>query len=266
MKKYIFSIIFILSFSYSFSQLNTVSWQKDSIFIDGASFDWGTSFRYFDSKTRIRYNISNDSNYIYFCFQPVDEFVKSQILRAGMQIEFSPKVKPKRTAIIKYPQPLEKPDGKQSITNTQSFEEFFHSFQIFNNHYDSKGFVSCNGNLPLENKKGISVKFDRETNGLLCYELKIPIEELYGENYNLSVIAEKYFKIKLKVNSVTIKTKQKNNNNQAGMYPQNGRYGNNSYGNSYRANSYNQHTGSSNSFTIQGKTLQNKLRIADKPE
>jgi hypothetical protein len=266
-KKIFLAVILFFSFNIGFSQLNQVSWQSEPLSIDGASFDWGKSFRYFDSKTRIRYNISNDSNYIYYCFQPVDEYVKAQILRAGIETTFYPKVKPKRTGIIKYPLPLEKPDGKQTMAEADNFEAFFTSFKLFNKTFNSEGFLTKNGTFPLENETGISAKLDRETNGLLCYEIKIPISELYGENYNLEEISKEDLKVKLKVNQIVVKTKNKDNQNQGGMYSQGGQYGNNYSGSYSQRNQYsNQYQGQQNSFTIQGKTLVYKMKLANKPE
>ena len=265
MKKIIIIILFLFSIQITHAQFNTISWQTEELTIDGASFDWGTSFRYYDSKTRIRYNMSNDSNFIYFCFQPVDDFVKSQILRAGIQIEFSHKIKPKTTAIIEYPFPLEKDNKKMSNNSNTTFEAFFQSFQLFNNNYVSEGLYYTNGSQPLESEDGICIKFDKETNGLLCYEIRIPIKELYGENYILSTIAEKDLTVKLKVNSLTVKNKGQGPSH-ADMYvnhemrsanrnTQNGRK-------SHQSSMYQ----AGNSFTINGKTLKHKLKLATKPE
>jgi len=267
MKKIIIIILFLFSIQITYAQLNTISWQEEELTIDGASFDWGTSFRYYDSKTRIRYNMSNDSNFIYFCFQPVDDYVKGQILKAGMEIEFSHKIKPKTKATIEYPFALEKEEKKVLNNESSNFEAFFQSFQLFNNNFVSEGLYYTNGSQSLESEDGICVKFDKETNGLLCYEIKIPIKELYGEDYVLSTIAEKDLTIKLEVKPLTIKRQSKGGNNQQGM---GGRSGGGSQmggqnGGRYSQNNNNMHQ-SSNSFTINGKTLKHKLRLATKPE
>lgn len=265
--KRLFLLFFVLFFAHiAQAQFNTIWWQKEQLTIDGVSSDWGTVFRYFDPKTKIRYNLSNDSNYLYLCFQPVDDYLQAQIIRSGMQIFFSHSIKPKRKASLKYPFPLDESTRENDINVDDSFEAYFKSFQLFNNKFVSEGFDSANGNLPIYNETGIQVNFDQEPNKLVCYELRIPLKEIYGADYDLQKIAQKDLTVKLKINSLTMRVKEKSGIEKAENYVDREQYERNYASQYYRQSHYNSMTTSGNTYTISDKMLKHKLRIVTKAQ
>ncbi len=61
-------------------------WQSKSVVIDGQTDDWEVPLRFFDTKTKLNYSITNDAENIYICVRATDDDNVKGITRRGLQL------------------------------------------------------------------------------------------------------------------------------------------------------------------------------------
>src|ERR1700739_92720 len=62
------------------------NWQTTPVVIDGKTNDWEVPLRFFDTKTKLNYSVSNDAENLYICIRATDDDNVSGITRRGLQI------------------------------------------------------------------------------------------------------------------------------------------------------------------------------------
>jgi hypothetical protein len=62
------------------------NWQNTPVVIDGKTNDWEVPLRFFDTKTKLNYSVSNDAENLYICIRATDDDNVSGITKRGLQI------------------------------------------------------------------------------------------------------------------------------------------------------------------------------------
>jgi len=208
MKKNIIVILLGLLSSSVFSQFdNKINWQSTSIKIDGNANDWASQPRYYEDKTKLAFDIRNDSSNLYLVFKASDEKTQFKIARAGMSIDFATKIKPKRKAAIVFsPFINEKPgtgmhDKNNNISKKREQSIVKLKYLLSPALVQASGFAHTYGTLSLkDNNINYAVAWD--SLNIMIIEFKIPLSELFGDKYDLKKIAQKDICLKLKENAI----------------------------------------------------------------
>lgn len=202
--------LFAVVFANVYSQKSELKWQQSPLKIDGDENDWipaGKPLRFYDSTSQLSYELRNDSENLYFVLKSDNSFLQHQITRAGMKLKFNIKDKIKRTASFTIepkkgiPERFSPQRGQQqqSLDELARKEETFpkdtaylQGFQ-FSKNYILSGENQSNNIIFDMNKDRKAVK--------TIFELQVPLRELFGDNYNLSLINQIPLQIQLAINA-----------------------------------------------------------------
>jgi len=203
MKKIVSGILLTLISSLIFAQSNTIAWQTKPIKIDGRTKDWGGRPAFYDSKTKLAFDIRNDSANLYLVLQVPDPMTQVKIARAGMSIDFATKTKPKCKAYITlYPFMKGNPD-QQDHNKGMKPEKMDIKQKYLINPMDvqGSGFAFTNGSFTSVSADNVIVyAVGWDTLNTMSVEFRIPLRELFGEHYDLKQIAQKDIALKLQEN------------------------------------------------------------------
>jgi len=190
MKKYFLSIMGLLITSFAISQEKPASeWAKNLINIDGNAKDWNLPLKYYDNDTKLFFEIKNDNNNLYLCFQSNDQVNQAKIIRAGMKITLSSKINGKHKATIYFPLPLKKDSTKVSPADEMnsdpeiSHQNMHTAFLAADSMMEVTGFTNKNGMIPSHDSSGIHASINWDQNNTLTYEVAIPLKEMFGNDY-----------------------------------------------------------------------------------
>jgi len=211
MKKiFITSLLTLCFFSFISAQTSTAKWQAQPLVIDGDGSDWGSMPRFFNSDSNIKYEFRNDAQNLYIIIKAADRATQMQQLIAGfsvklkfknssalrMGISFPAKKKSEmppmnmgnRTDIL-VDKSLTKPDV--SIKDTAILD----------------GFLYTNGIITSELKEDKSICFARSISNKEsgAYEIRIPLREIFGDNFILNNIATTTLQLQVNINEISQK-------------------------------------------------------------
>ncbi|MEI6751720.1 MAG: hypothetical protein WCK78_01000 [Paludibacter sp.] len=198
-------------FSTVYAQVSTAKWQVQPIAIDGDGSDWGMLPRFFNTESNIKYEFRNDAQNLYFILKAGDRAVQMQLLKAGFSIRFKLKTStPVRTEIkflpnrrTELPQMINSQDGgiQRLVDKSVTQPEI-----ILKDSALLDGFQYTNGLITSEKKdeNGICFARSKAARDLAAYEVRIPLRELFGDNYNLSTIATVPMQLQINVNDLSM--------------------------------------------------------------
>lgn len=211
MKKFIAIILlgFLITSVYSQSD-NTIKWESGTIRIDGNTSDWAAHLPLYDNKTKLVFDIRNDSNNLYLAFQLPDQSSQFKVARAGMNINFAVKTKPKRNAAIVFSPFMYDKSGDRSggYTRNTNVEKKGQNpvrqrYMVSPAIVQASGFVTSNGNLSSDNNStGIIYAVGWDTLNTMTMEFKVPLKELFGDHYDLKTISQNDISMTVKENAV----------------------------------------------------------------
>nr|WP_319400596.1 hypothetical protein [uncultured Carboxylicivirga sp.] len=183
-------------------------WQTSDITIDGNSDDWNIPLRFFDSKNRLNYNITNNSEGIFFAFRMNEMSYIHQFNQNGITIELDTTKSNNTALILQYPAggipPIPPSNTQNSNRDNMPIPE---SSIRLNGFYNYKKEVV----LALEEVKGIKAahSFDMVNESLFC-EIFIPYSSI---NSNAKTIQSSNSELNIKLLLGT------NNNSMPGPPP-----------------------------------------------
>ncbi len=165
-------------------------WQASNIKIDGKSNDWNIPLRYFDSKSNLNYNITNNTEGIFFAFRINEMSNIHQFNENGITIEIDT-IKSKIPAhVLQYPaggrpptQPYNDEQNIFSPNKNSSDKEHIEMNKILipQSSILLKGFCNYKKEveLAMEEVEGIKAahSFDMENKSLFC-EIFIPYSSI----------------------------------------------------------------------------------------
>lgn len=193
-KKTALFALFILAGTCGYSQkfVLTSLWRDSVITVDGNATDWDLPFRFFDSKSKLQYEVVNDDKYIYVSVRTSDDKAQMKIMRAGMDLTFDVSGKKKEVCTVHFPlkneprldmnpdpndmdqQVVEKPDVKKMKLDWVSSEK----------EVRTQGFKNVPASFYSEadsGKYGIQAAVNWDRNDVMTYELKVPFSAFYKE-------------------------------------------------------------------------------------
>ncbi len=169
----------------------TSSWQTDDFSVLRKS-ETTQPLRFYDAKSKLQYNISNDSKNIYVCIKVTDELYQAKILLAGMQVNIDTSGKKVQPACILYPLSAEKKPksatGMKPNSDAESKDNPVKTkFLLEQKEMMLSGFKSpMNGMVPLQNKYGISAHIEWDARNIMYYKAIIPFNTFYKENLTMA--------------------------------------------------------------------------------
>ena len=79
------------------------AWESRNLKADITSNEWDKPLRYYDTDSRLQYNVTNDSVNLYVCIRATDQQSQLKIIRSGMQLWIDTIGKKKNQTGIFYP-------------------------------------------------------------------------------------------------------------------------------------------------------------------
>jgi hypothetical protein len=212
MKQIISLIIIILAtcFTATFAQVSTAKWQAQPIIIDGDGSDWGYLPRFFNTESNIKYEFRNDNQNLYFILKAGDRATQMQLLKAGFSVRFKLKTStPVKSEINFQPNKMtELPqmiNGQEGGTQKLVDKSVTQPEIVLKDTVFLDGFQFTNGLITSEKKGDNNICFARSKSprDLTAYEIRIPLRELFGDNYKIENIATVPMQLQVNVNDLS---------------------------------------------------------------
>lgn len=187
---------------------DSTSWQSSKIVIDGNDTDH-ENFFFYNEETKLTYNVSNDSTDIYLSFKIADQKTIMKMARAGMTIEFKTYVKPTRKATFSFPirgkQNDENDEMRQAIKKAREGGDKKEMMQAMLNSCvtaEAEDFATSNGLIHISEHKSFDFAIGFNKWDELIYELKVPLKELFGDDYKLEEVVKEKLKLEVVINAL----------------------------------------------------------------
>ena len=216
--------LLLLYSSTSIAQKNTMDalWRDSTIVIDGIATDWQQPFRYYDSKSKLQYNVVNDDTAIYICLKTADPATQMKILRAGMDLWLDTTAKKKEVSGIHFPlrgdAKLEVGHQDPDMPSPQHHERpdvkrLKRDFATSMRELRPQGLRNIpNDFTPLDNQYGIQVAINWDNNDILTYELRLPFRAFYHPHLSPADTLQP-ITLLVKVNGMEVPASNTNNTN-----------------------------------------------------
>ena len=175
-----YTALFLLLSAPVFSQedVSESKWLSSKIDIDGNDAEWNHPFNFFDNNSGLIFTMVNDGKNIYLCFSNNDKAKTGKMMIAGWSLQLvSSEKKRKFDAVISFPK-----SADPNITLRSDFKTALGVYKAGIPSVKTKGFVTNNGEIPLNNKDGITIGIGEDAAEKIIYEIKIPIKELMEED------------------------------------------------------------------------------------
>ena len=163
------------------------NWQSKPISADGNASEWFIPLRFYDSESKLNYNLTNDNENIYICARIVDELSQAKVVRNGINIWFDTLAKKNKACGILFPIPDKNSDdfnpSESSSTKhgTNSLDAIKKKFLQTANQMQLTGFKSGIPDFlaPSSNEFGINVSINWDANNIMIYEAVVPFKTFY---------------------------------------------------------------------------------------
>lgn len=151
-----------------------------------------STFRFYDADSKIRYNIQNDAENLYFSFDVMDQLTVQKILTTGLRVFIDPSAKNKQKHEVQFPIYSD----KVPISELQEYgNRFDQSMQLGQQTLDkmipTDGYLKIDGETTalfnLSETKGVQVFMKFDDTRSLVYNLKIPLKLVDIESDLLSL-------------------------------------------------------------------------------
>ena len=185
--KQIFFTLLITLFAvagYSQKQAGQSAWAPENIKVDGITNEWTQPFPFMDKRGKFEYFISNDQDNLYVIIRAFDPMLHQKIMRAGMEVQLTTKIKKRLKATVVYPLTRPARQGNQ-VAQRADPSVLRQNFMAANRQMRVSGLQSRKGLVSNTGIEGLSAVIDWESNFIMGYELSVPLKEFYGEAYDI---------------------------------------------------------------------------------
>ena len=172
----------------------TSRWLDREILIDGANTEWGYFIQYYHERTRANVCIFNDNNYLYIKISTSDRITQTQLISLGLTVWFDPDNRKQKIFGIHCPLGVrEKGIPVLSGRVNRTDEQFEKMIQDTQNELE---IISSIHGKPIKislleaEHDGVDCKLGM-TNGILVYELKVPLTRNDQHPYAVGIEAGK---------------------------------------------------------------------------
>ena len=191
-------------------------WQPQSIIIDGDGSDWGTVPRFFNAESSVKYEFRNDAQNLYIILNAASRSTQMQMQMAGFSVKLKVKSSTPFKAGIQFsgmkkgemPPKKEGPEGKpENLSDQMSLEpkEMPKDTALLD------GFLFAKGKVISDNddQEGIGFARNKSNRDQACYEIRIPLRELFGNNYSLETVSNTTIQLQVVINELSTKDGKK---------------------------------------------------------
>jgi len=205
------TVLTVLSlFSGAMAQVSTSHWQAVPIAIDGDGSDWGTNPRFFNAESNVKYEFRNDAQNLYLIIKSADRAVQMQLLKAGFNIKLKIKTTPPIRTTISFPAGKSR-EKTPVLNNEEARPDKLMDKSITNQETMLKdtaildGFQYSKGKINSENRDEKSICFARSKSQreLTYYEIRIPLREIFGNDYVMKTISEIPIQLQVNINELS---------------------------------------------------------------
>lgn len=150
------------------------------------------SFRFYDADSKIRYNIENDSNNLYFSFDVMDQLTIQKILTTGLRVFIDGSAKNKQKNEVQFPIYSDKvPISELQEYGNQYDQRMMLGKQTLDQMIPADGFLKLGGEtvsiFNMAENKGVLVDLQFDESRSLVYSVKIPLKYFKQESDVVSI-------------------------------------------------------------------------------
>jgi hypothetical protein len=179
----------LLISSCSHKVVYTNKWQNDD-FTELSKAETGQSLRFYDKKSNLQYEVTNDNKNLYICIKATDQQLQNKITKAGMKVGIDTLGKKKPQVHILYPFPVTRQQngssnqnqGRHSSHRQDTGSHRSQSSPQFGEIHLSGFYPPINGILPPNNDYGISINIMWDTMNTMYYKAIIPFNTFYKDS------------------------------------------------------------------------------------
>ena len=184
MKQIIFLLIVAVGLNACSNKLYESNWKKPE--------SKTSAFRFYDTDSKIRYNVENDAEHLYFTFDVMDQLTIQKILTTGLRLFLDGSGKNKQKHEVQFPIYSD----KVPVSELEQYEnDYDQSMQLgserLNQMIPTDGYLKLNG-------KTVAIFNGSETNGVyvhlkfdstrsLVYTAKIPLDSILNSQDIISI-------------------------------------------------------------------------------
>jgi hypothetical protein len=210
-------LLSLYSFTFTFAQTSTAKWQTQPLIIDGNESDWGAMPRFFNAESNIKYEFRNDAQNLFIIIKAADRATQMQQILA----DFSVKIKLRNSAALRmginFPAKKKAEMPSISIGNRTDIlvdKSLTKPDVQIKDTAILDGFLFTNGIITSEVKNDKSICFARSTSNRESgtYEIRIPLRELFGDNFTLDNIISTTLQLQVSLNEISQKQASKMRN------------------------------------------------------
>jgi len=189
MKKVItfFAICLVAQIVSAQDDISQSKWFSIPVMADGVVSEWNQPLNLYDAGSKIFFQMANDSNNLYLCFQVQDIEEQMRIISSGMNVGLQIKAKKKIKASIKFPlkddETLDIINQEPRMSKKPDIKEIRGRVKLTKTLMEIEGFATPDGTISIKERGKINVGIDLDAKNVMCYEVSIPFNELYGEGF-----------------------------------------------------------------------------------
>jgi hypothetical protein len=192
----------ILSLSGCSSVLQLSSYQRPaSITIDGGNQEWSGVPAY-AAKGRFMLSVVNDDEYLYLCIATRDESLQMQLMEMGTTVWLDPEGGKSKGFGVRYPlgrQPGDRPPTMGGNDRNDQAREMRGGAQL---EMEIVGADEADRmRLPVNNSMGIRVAIARSAEGMVAYELQVPLKKTPEHPYAVAVLPSAHIGLGIEIGS-----------------------------------------------------------------
>lgn len=187
------------------AQTSIAKWQAEPVTIDGNPVEWGVNPRFFNAESNIKYEFRNDMQNLYIIIKAADRTTQMQLMQAGFSVKLKVKTSPPIKVNIAFPaskMPSMAKDGRTEKLADKSLTtpEFIPKDTAI-----TEGFLFCNRLIMSEDKDEKHICFARSKSNReqATYEIRIPLREVYGNDYVLENISLTPIQLQVNINELS---------------------------------------------------------------
>jgi hypothetical protein len=154
-------------------------WQSGTCTIDGKSNEWPEILQYYDTDSKLMYEVRNDDDLLYISVKSNDENTARRMAMTGIEFTLQPNIEEKREMKIVYPfreglPPIPQQLDKGKLPVSSQFKISGFSPAIADGVYEQA------------NSNQIKAAFSEITTGSAFLEISIPLESVLGKEYSIA--------------------------------------------------------------------------------
>lgn len=192
--------------SSAFAQVSSSKWQSQPIIIDGDGSDWTTLPRFFNSESNVKYEFRNDAQNLYIILKAADRATQMQLLRAGFSVKLKIKTSPPTRVGILF-NTLKNAEMPPMINNQNQLADK----SVTNSEFAPRdtaileGFIFAKGKITsvCSDEKSICFARSKSMKELGGYEIRIPLREIFGNEYVLENISSTPIQLQVNINDLS---------------------------------------------------------------